>query len=245
MARPSAISRRRCRRGPADGSLTWIRDRQAAETAKLAASAITPPTALAACAISPAAPGPATCVTCSLPCSLALPSGRSSAPSSAGRNARYAVAKKTVAVPDSSATMSSWVMVSQPSAAAAGTLAKAVRETRSAVSMMRRRGSRSTQAPAGRPTISHAAAVSTLIASTLACSRVRATSGSGTTEMLLPRLLVVSPSHSSRKSRTASRCSRPLRAGTRVTAGRGRPGRTRRPCRAPGRHRAARDLPTA
>ena len=212
---------------------------------------MTPPTALVACAISPAAPGPATCVTCSLPCSLALPSSRSSPPSSAGRKARYAVAKKTVVVPASSATTINWVMVSQPTAAATGTLAKTASDTRSAVIMTRRRGSRSTQAPAGRPTISqgsHAAAVSTLIANTPACSTVSATRGSATLEMLLPKLLVVSPIQSSRKSRKASSRSGPARADrsrTAVTAGPGCPGRTRGPGHAAGRHRAAPDLPTA
>jgi hypothetical protein len=45
---------------------------------------------------------------------LGIASSRSSPSSTAGRNARYAVAKKTVAVPASSATTISCVMVSQP-----------------------------------------------------------------------------------------------------------------------------------
>jgi hypothetical protein len=63
-------------------------------------------------------------------------------------------------------------------------------------------------APAGSPMTSqgsHAAAVSTLTASVLACSTVTATSGTPTMAIALPTLLTVSPIHSSRNVRCHSR----------------------------------------
>ena len=76
-------------------------------------------------------------------------------------------------------------------------------ETRSATIMIRRRGSRSSQAPAGRPTSSHgsqAAAVSIVTANTLACGTLSATSGNATELMLVPKLLVVSRASSGTSS---------------------------------------------
>ena len=99
--------------------------------------------------------------------------------STAGRNALYAVAKKTLSAPaeqgrdeqlrDREAAQRGQRPGCSPNAAS---------ETRSAAIMTRRRASRSTHAPCGRPMTSqgsHAAAVSALIANTLAC-KVRATS---------------------------------------------------------------------
>ena len=73
--------------------------------------------------------------------------------------------------------------------------------------MIRRRGSRSTQAPTGRPMTTQgtqAAATIALIANTPACRTRIATSRIASSLTVLPRKLVVSPVHSSRKSRVAS-----------------------------------------
>jgi hypothetical protein len=117
------------------------------------------------------------------------------------------VEKKTLAAPASSATASTWPVVSALSQAAAGRLANSSAEIRSQVIISGRAGNRSTQAPAGRPITSHgryAAAVSTATAKVLACSTVTASSGTPTVAIELPAPLIVSPVHSRKKFRWRS-----------------------------------------
>src|ERR1022692_3616151 len=107
-----------CRVGWGEGPVGRMRSRQRADTRKLAAlnrSAATAPTAWAA---SPANPRPAIAATEAPPWSRALPATSSAAVTREGRQTWYAVAKKTLAVPASSATTTSWPVLSTPSQAA-------------------------------------------------------------------------------------------------------------------------------
>jgi hypothetical protein len=86
-------------------------------------------------------------------------------------------------------------------------LAKSSKDTASAMSITRRRGSRSTHAPAGRPISthgSHAAATNRPTTNAPACSDTTATSGTATAETVLPSLLTVSPTQKWRRSRLIS-----------------------------------------
>src|ERR1017187_3341245 len=165
--------------GWGEGPVGRMRSRQRADTRKLAAlnrSAATAPTAWAA---SPANPRPAIAATEAPLWSRALPATSSAAVTREGRQTWYAVAKKTLAVPASSATTTSWPVLSTPS-----------------------------QAPAGRPITSHgryAAAVRAATAKVLARRTVTAASGTPTTAIELPAPLIVSPIHSSRKFRCPDR----------------------------------------
>ena len=132
-----------------------MRSRQAADTPKLAALKASAGTAPNAWAASPAKPRPAIVATLAPPCSWALPATRSAALIKPGRATWYAVAKKTLAVPASSATATSWPTLSPPSQAATGRLAYSSAEITSQPIISGRTGSRSTQAPAGRPITSH------------------------------------------------------------------------------------------
>src|ERR1035441_7822867 len=164
-----------CRVGWGEGPVGRMRSRQRADTRKLAAlnrSAETAPTAWAA---SPANPRPAIAATEAPPWSRALPATSSAAVTREGRQTWYAVANKTLAVPASSATTTSWPVLSTPS-----------------------------QAPAGRPITSHgryAAAVRAATAKVLARRTVTAASGTPTTAIELPAPLIVSPIPSSWKVR--------------------------------------------
>lgn len=107
-------------------------------------------------------------------------------------------------------------MVSTPDHAAMGTLMKLTNDTMLQTSMTRRLAMRSTQAPAGSPISSQGSQVSAASALTwkvLASRIATATSGIVMIDMLLPSLLVVSPSHSNRKSRCRSAPQRLLRGG--------------------------------
>src|ERR1035437_848566 len=194
--------------GWGEGPVGRMRSRQRADTRKLAAlnrSAATAPTAWAA---SPANRRPAIAATEAPPWSRALPATGSAAVTREGRQTWYAVAKKALAVPASSATTTSWPVLSTPSQAAAGRLAYSSAEITSQPIISGRARSRSTQAPAGRPITSHgryAAAVRAATAKVLARRTVTAASGTPTTAIELPAPLIVSPIHSSRKFRCPNR----------------------------------------
>lgn len=114
-------------------------------------------------------------------------------------------------------------MVSAPKAAASGTPPNTAIDTVLQTSITGRFGSRSTQAPAGRPTSSHgnqATAVSSATSKVLARSVTTATSGNAVLATMLPSMLVVSPVQSSRKS---------LFPQSPFTAGPAKPARRRRP----------------
>lgn len=115
--------------------------------------------------------------------------------------------KNTLQPPAASATMTSWPVVSAWSHAAAGRLAYSSADTTSQMIISGRRGSRSTQTPAGTPTTSHgryAAAVSAATTKVLARRYSTASSGIPTTAMAFPIMLTDSPTHSSRKFRCLS-----------------------------------------
>jgi len=96
------------------------------------------------------------------------------------------------------------VPAAAPVPSAHSTLAYSATAVRSQATITARRGSLSTQAPAGSPISSHGShviATSAVTANVPACRTVTAASGIATTAMAVPTWLTVSPDHSSRKSR--------------------------------------------
>jgi hypothetical protein len=98
-------------------------------------------------------------------------------------------------------------MVRAPTHAAIGTLRNSSMDTRSTVTITGLRRIRSVHAPAGRPISSHGThdiARSSPISKPPALSTSTATSEIATAVTVPPTLLIVSPAHSSRKSRCHS-----------------------------------------
>jgi hypothetical protein len=107
-------------------------------------------------------------------------------------------------VPAASTAASSMAEVRTPVQAAIGTAA----DTKSAASRVRRRGQRSTQAPAGRPISSQGsqlAAVSRATTPVLACRVDTATSGRATVVIAEPNPLIDSPAQNKPKFRVRSK----------------------------------------